>query len=647
MPVFELEINGEVFEVDAPNEEAALEALKQEFQPEEPSFADSAFGALDTFNAGTTFGLNDEVQGLVRGGLAAWPGGDSPAEAYTRERDRVRGSKNEFKEEHPIAAPTLEAAGGAATGIAGAGKAAAAPVLRNMGHTARQVLGGAAGGAATGFGESEATSPGQLAGDTLVGAGLGGAAGPVLGKAGDMAGWAAGKLGTGLAKLFQSADKQSQEILQDVLRDTGMDISTLTQRMQELGPEAVLADVSEATAFKLRSLADTDLSLGQRARDILDPRQAGAGSRLINEAQATMGVPAERFTTSLEALDDVRRTQARQMYGPIYDKPLPVDDEFLELLQRPSIAAGYKKALRAARDAGEPMTTQLMPDGTLQGAPTLAEIDRIKRGIDDVIRDNTDPITGKMNSDARTASRAKKALLDYVDKADPEVADAYRQARSTYAGFSAREEAMRMGRNILKEDAERLETAVGKMGEDEREAFKIGAFNAVRDEIEGKIDTGDVSRSRAFFTEKLRRRLRHAFDSEDEFSAFLEAVERERAFAQTRGTVEGNSITARALAQQAQQANQESLIQPEASLWGTAATAAKQAWNNSRAPDLAVTEKLGDALLQGGPPPVGPAAAIPNAPWKTGAAAYGAGMSLYDPEQMPWGGNEFEIEGRY
>jgi hypothetical protein len=640
MPTFELEINGKVVEIDAPDEKSAVEAAKS-------SFADAAFGALDTFNAGTTFGLNDEIQGGLRAIGAMVPGGESPAEAYTKERDRVRASKSAFREENPMAAPALEMVGGGATGVMGASKAAAIPVIKNLGHTGRQVLGGAAGGAATGFGESEAISSGQLVGDTLAGAGIGGVAGPVLGKAGDMAGWAAGKLGTGFAKLFQSADKQSQEILQDVLRDTGMDISTLTQRMQELGPDAVLADVSEATAFKLRSLADTDLGLGQRARDVLDPRQAGAGGRLIDEAQATMGVPAERFTTSLEALDDVRREQARQMYGPIYDQPMPVDDEFLELLQRPSIAAGYKKAIRSARDAGEPMTTQLMPDGTLQGAPTLAEIDRIKRGIDDVIRDNTDPITGKMNSDARTASRAKKALLDYVDQADPQVADAYRQARSTYAGFSAREEAMRMGRNILKEDAERLETAVGKMGEDEREAFKIGAFNAVRDEIEGKIDTGDVSRSRAFFTEKLRRRLRHAFDSEDEFEAFLGAVERERTFAQTRGTVEGNSITARALAQQGQQADQESLINPEASLWGTTATAAKQAWNNSRAPNMAVTEKLGDALLQGGPPPVGPAAAAPNAPWRAGAAAYGGGMSLYDPEMMPWGADDFEIEARY
>lgn len=594
-------------------------------------------GALNTFGSGLSMGLNDEAAGVLNAIPALVPGGRSPQEAYVSGRDAVRQSKEAFSGENPNLAMMSEMAGGLVTGGLGGAKAAGMTAVKNLSPAMRTFGGGAAGGAVTGYGESEATDPMQLATDTATGAGFGAAAGPVLGKVGELAGKGLSSAGRGLMTLFRSPEDQAQHLLRDLMNETGMDMATLQRRMQELGPDSVLADASDATRAKLRVLADTDLPLSQRARDVMDTRQEGASSRLVNDAQQTMGVPSDRFTTSLEAIDDVRRAQAKQQYGPIYDRAMPVDDAFEELLQRPSISAGYKKALKASRDAGEPMTMQIMPDGSIQGAPTLAEIDKIKRGIDSVINDNTDPITGKMNSDARTAVRAKKALLDYVDKGDPEIAAGYRQARSTYAGLSAREDAMRQGRNIFREDAERTEIAVGKMGEDEREAFRVGAFNAVRDEIESAIDTADIGRRKTFFTKAMRRRLRHAFGSDQQFEDFIKAVERERAYAASRKELEGGSPTARYLAQQKRQEQDTGgeIINPQSSLAGVALTLGNRALRGA-GPSMEVTQRMGDMLLDRNlPQGVAPNGAGAGGAWfNAPAAAYGAGMSMYNPEYM-------------
>jgi hypothetical protein len=323
--------------------------------------------------------------------------------------------------------------------------------------------------------------------------------------------------------------------------------------------------------------------------------------------------PRRGFHEALVGIDAERRAFAQRQYGEIYAHLYPVTPQLQALLDRPSVKAGYQKALRRAQDAGEQIHTVPGPTGELVPAPTLANLDRVKQGLDAFINDNTDAITGKLNSDARSALIAKQHLLDYIESADPKIGALYREARSTYAGYSALENAMQKGRRVFTGDAEQLRAEVGQMGEAEREAFKLGAFNAVRDEIESVKATGNAGSRAKFNTEKFRRRLAVAFASDKELDDFLDAVDREGVYASTRGMVAGGSPTARIQADQAAQRAESGAfpLSPDASLYGTLANLTQRAWS-AGAPSQPLhatpASQLTEMLLGRQPP----ASAIPN-----------------------------------
>jgi len=505
-------------------------------------------GLAATVGSGITLGLNDEIAGGIGALGSLLPGSDRGfGEAYTQDRDAIRRLKGEYAADNPVTSVGAELVGGLATGGAGAERALAKEGWqRGLG-----MLGlGAAAGATEGVGNAPNVEavPGAMAKGMMWGAG-GAAIAPAVARAGTAGGR---MLQRAWDAATQSSDDAAQQALRNLLSESGLDMSTFAQRMHALGPDALVADLHEGAQSKLRALAADDPNLRAKARNILDPRNELAHERLTSDAHALMQVPSVRFHTALRELDAARRTEANDLYGPIYDEILPVNEDFQEIMQRPSIKKGYEAALRNAMDAGDTLGMQIGSDGKIVIAPTLRDIDRVKHGIDDVIRDNSDLLTGKVNSTGRSAVRAKRTLIDYVESADPVIGDAYRKARQTYAGYSALEDAMRRGKRIFREEAEDTAYMLDNASESEREAFKLGAFNAVRDEIETAKLAGNPSKRASFNSPKFRRRLRHAFDSDEEFNSFMASIKRELDFGEThqKATGVGESPTARIQAEQ-------------------------------------------------------------------------------------------------
>lgn len=101
--------------------------------------------------------------------------------------------------------------------------------------------------------------------------------------------------------------------------------------------------------------------------------------------------------------------------------------------------------LDAARSAFQaaPKSSEVQP----QNAYTTQSLDYVKRGIDDILEPQRNPITGKLNLDegGRAIQGVRRALVDEVDNLNP----AYRTARDAYGEFAQQAEALKTGHQVL------------------------------------------------------------------------------------------------------------------------------------------------------------------------------------------------------
>jgi len=91
-------------------------------------------------------------------------------------------------------------------------------------------------------------------------------------------------------------------------------------------------------------------------------------------------------------------------------------------------------------------------------------------------------------------------------------------------------DAMEAGRTALRADSEVTAAAVQRMGESERQAYRLGVARAIDDVINNTRDGRNVV-ERFFGTPNQRARIAAAFDSPEDFERFRTAMTRERGIA--------------------------------------------------------------------------------------------------------------------
>jgi hypothetical protein len=166
MAIFEVEIGGKTFEIDAPDANAAAAAAKQ-YQADRPGMAS---GIARAVAQGGTFGFGDEIEAGIRtlGGFA----GD-----YQKTRDDIRTKVDQFREDHPVAAYGSEIAASAVL----PGGVARQAVKAGMGMGKAVAGTSALSGGLYGAGAAETTD--DMLPEMAKGAGTGLAVGTVLSKA--------------------------------------------------------------------------------------------------------------------------------------------------------------------------------------------------------------------------------------------------------------------------------------------------------------------------------------------------------------------------------------------------------------------------------------------------------------------------------
>jgi len=501
------------------------------------------------FLQGLTFNTADEIEAAFRAGAISGP-------QYEQMLSRVRAGLKEYGEKYPTRSTMAEIGGGLAPVAAALGATyltggAAAPALeattarvaQTVAQKAPSLLGqigrgagyGAASGVASGVGGAEGGLPSRVTGG-LLGGGLGlgmGAAAPAVSTVVAPVGRKIANVLTGAPA--QTAETKAQELIARALQRENISPEQLAARQAEtvrtLGArDETLADI---TGESMRRLARGAMAVPSGAqtdvRQMLVERAVGAGPRITKDITDLTAVGARDIG---EVADEIIRNRAEKA-KPLYDQAFAAGEVYSpkidELLAK---SRDIKNAIESARAL--PQYADLPPNSMLM-------LDKAYKYVGDLA--NEAKIKGQ-STRAKDLNDLRIELLNAITDKQTGV-PVYGEAVKTFASESLLKDALEAGSNkFLKKTPAEINRELSKFSDDaERQMYRLGAVQSLRDEIYGMKETGDIA-GKFINSREMRDRMRTIFNSNGEYEAFVKNLERERQMAITRSRIEGGSPTA-------------------------------------------------------------------------------------------------------
>jgi hypothetical protein len=227
----------------------------------------------------------------------------------------------------------------------------------------------------------------------------------------------------------------------------------------------------------------------------------------------------------------------------------PMTPQLRSVLSRPT-----------AKDLQQNVERKLADEGLPIGFETrTAMLHRLKVELDDQIgssiRAEKMGNTPQAGMDTRTLTILKKDLLNAIDN------PAYKAGLKEYASTARLKNALEDGYDAFgKQQPEQIATAI-KAFETKHEAdfYRFGALRAVVE----KIRTGNANRDRTdgiFSSPEMQKKLRAIFPSNKQFREFQRLLVTEAKMADSRKALQGNSTTAKQLAEGGEAGKTASMI---------------------------------------------------------------------------------------
>ena len=536
-----------------------------------------ASGATDAMISGATFGLSDEVGAAgsatgryIKDALTGTPPDWSAG--YSKSLAKNRAQMESFRSEHPVAALGSELLGGIGSVFLAPGSLAAKAPLTLWKMMKGGAKAGALYGGASGFGHAEG-GPENRALGAATGAALGapvGAAFPLATKA----------TGVGFTLLrdalgFQNPAKRAKDLILRALERDGLSPEVALSRYNKwqgegAKPEALM-DLGGRNLLRLARVTESVPGEGtERASAFLDERQAGQAERVMSDVGLNLS-PVKGVYAETTRLGEARRAAAAPLYKRAYETGQSLDSPALNaILRTPAGNAALKNAVTMIRnDMGRVSTpdaelTAAMKEATKLGLMDpvaggrvgkglkLRTLDYIKHGFDDLLETYRDKTTQQLNLDTngKIIEGLRSKLVSELDRLNA----FYGPARAAWAGPSQSMDAMVMGRDILKEDAEIPAGIISKLSDSDKAFFRLGVVRAISDKVNAARDGADVVK-RFFGSPIMRDRLQAAFPDKASFDKFEALMKREAAMYQRGQSVIGGSPTARIIADQTELAS--------------------------------------------------------------------------------------------
>ena len=507
---------------------------------------------------GPTFGFYDELAGALAAPITALQTGKPLSEAYQQERDIRRGAVESYMKENPWTSAGLQGVASIPTMLAGlptraAGLATkavmptveyAAPRLAQtatnigryltaapeagkvMGIGQRMMQAGAGGvgyGLLGGVGASEGETTGEIAADAgksaLMGAVLGPVTQPMMGVLG-----ATGRQIAARVSPERAGTYAQQKVAEALLRDTPPDLlqsalGIAQARMGKLGPEARIADVGGAN---MRQLLDTIATLPGETKQALErvirERQAGRAGRLVTAADEALGTQGAQFQQSLDAFNELRKTEARPFYDVIDKSVIQVDDTLAALLKRSESLQGPAELLYKTK-TGQTIDLANLKKGDYVPMNVL---DTLKHSLYDSAQTLKRAGGGQQ---ANAYDDVRKDLINVLTSKSPKVGgqSAYAQAMEKWAGPSQMMDAAELGRKAMTGDIVNFKQELAGLTQSEMDAFRIGALQALRQKT--GTEAGQTSLLKMWKEPATQERLKAVFNND--YRQFASAVAKE------------------------------------------------------------------------------------------------------------------------
>ena len=496
-------IEDDLAPVDAPRKTATSR--------ESGAYLPSPVQGFYTAMQGPLFGFLDEMAGAVKGAGSVLTGGDY-LPAYREGRDVIRGAEEQFRKDYPKTAAITPLMAAAPVFVGGPQVVWKAPqAASGAGVLARQMAGAgatAAGyGALSAAGESESSDQ-KLLRDVLTGgassAATAGASVPIIniltgatGRAGRMlppsaAGGVAAAVPDALKPVGMSrGDFATRKVAEQMIRDQPTTAAVKDPLARALayqrwmGKDARLVDVGGTQTHRtLDVLSTLPGRTPEAAAQAAMQRQAGRGAAIMREADKALGTRGAQFSQTVDDLVRSREAAAKPLYQRLRAMTITADDDLSSIIN-------------AARDLGafgeaRTMATALRQRFTLEDVPTasgmsvgMADLDMVKRGLDQLVRKETDAVTGKVSPKGMAYQSLLVDLRNKLDDMtiDPQTGQSvYKAARDAFAGPSKLKDAAEIGRKAFAPDKDfAIREAIADMSESEIMAMRVGLMQAIRE----------------------------------------------------------------------------------------------------------------------------------------------------------------------
>ena len=392
--------------------------------------------------------------------------------------------------------------------------------------------------------------------------GTGALVGAGVGAVGSAAAAGADKLGEYLARNYPDNLKNAavQKILRRIKQDQKAGSPSATDTIALVNEAKKPLSIADVGGENVKSLAgNVARSPGpgrQVAQEFLGKRDEQAAARLSADISKYVS-GGDTVHQATEALLQARSAAARPAYQAAHDLTGVWSPRLEQFLQDPVLKSGLQRGYEIERlqalAEGRSITASQMgvdidTEGnvTLLSRPNMRLLDMGKQGLDALIADERNPLTGRLSARGVALDNMRRAYVSTIDDLDH--TGAYKKARSLWAGYSQSLDSMRLGRNVFKLSPEENAAEVAKMSPANREFYRMG----VADLLKERLSKAGLSSDEAKALVKnpwMRDQLKPAFKTGEDFNSFVDAVTTESKMFKTRSDVLGGSQTAARMAE--------------------------------------------------------------------------------------------------
>jgi hypothetical protein len=308
------------------------------------------------------------------------------------------------------------------------------------------------------------------------------------------------------------------------------------------GPEATIAGAGGQTP---KSYLDLMATLPGQAKDLVEQfihnQQATRGRRLVTAADEALGTSGKTYTGTLDALINEKKTVSAPLYKQLEGVSVRVDDELSKLIQASKTAHGGAELLAELKRT-TPIDISKIKTG--DDIPFNA-LDKVKQALYD-LAENSKGKFGEPTSLSGAYNDLRVALTNKMDAISPKDKNGsiYKQARDAFAGPSELEDAVKAGRNAMKEDAIKVADATKGMSASEVEAYRIGVLQSLKDKVGTK--GGSASLLRMWEEDATSSKLKEIFGKD--YRKFAADVAREAQLKEIETVGRGSQTASRLMA---------------------------------------------------------------------------------------------------